>query len=333
MVLNYICTLVSVLVLIVVHVCDAGQTCSSCSGIELAEGCGHHIKCNDNEMCFIHQYTTESGIELSDLGCTASQACPHSIVSIFGRRAEGHRIKCSACCNDTALCNKNMTCGGSVNTGILPKECSDLDIPIQHRHSEPYTIYPYGVLQSPVSVYCLFDGNDAWTVFQRRFNGSVDFYRNWAAYKTGFGTVDGEYWLGNEIIHTLTAQGNHELKIVLTDFSNAAKYALYSSFRIADESHWYQLSVLGYSGTAGDAFSVHNGMKFSTFDRDNDASRLHHCAQSYKGAWWYKECHDSNLNGHYYTGQHKSYADGIEWHQWHGYHYSLRTTTMMIKRK
>ena len=80
-----------------VHQTDAGQVCLSCSGIELSEAFHHFIECNNNEKCYMQQYTTESGEELSDFGCTESQLCPHSIESIFGKRAEGHHIKCGAC--------------------------------------------------------------------------------------------------------------------------------------------------------------------------------------------------------------------------------------------
>ena len=275
----------------------------------------------------MHQYSTETGGLLFDLGCATPQACPHTLESIFGKRA-GLHLKCEVCCNDTALCNKNLTCNGNVNHGVtLPKDCSELVVP--YRQNGSYTIYPYGVRHRPVSVYCVFDREGTWTVIQRRFDGRVPFNRNWDAYKKGFGYSNSEFWLGNDIIHQLTQQSNYKLKIVLTDFANVTKFATYKTFNITDEHDGYRLFTAGYSGSAGNCLGGF-GMKFSTYDRDNDVWPGH-CAVTFKGAWWYAGCHISNLNGQYLHGSHASYADGIEWTCWHGYQYSLKETTMMIK--
>ena len=72
-------------------------------------------------------------------------------------------------------------------------------------------------------------------------------------------------------------------------------------------------------------------MFFTTKDKDNDALPAHNCANSYKGGWWYGACHRSNLNGLYLNGPHKSYANGIEWYDWHGYYNSLTRTEMKIR--
>ena len=83
-------------------------------------------------------------------------------------------------------------------------------------------------------------------------NGSVDFYRNWANYKQGFGELDHEFWLGNDKLYYLTNQGNYTLRVDLVNINGISYYAEYDSFRINDESDNYQLSGLGaFSGTAG----------------------------------------------------------------------------------
>ena len=62
---------------------------------------------------------------------------------------------------------------------------------------------------------------------------------------------------------------------------------------------------------------------FSTKDRDNDIWSAGHCALKYKGAWWYKNCHNSNLNGQYLRGKHNKFGRGVEWEYWRGEYYSF----------
>lgn len=131
-----------------------------------------------------------------------------------------------------------------------------------------------------------------WTVIQRRIDGSVNFYRNWADYKQGFGNIDGEYFIGLERLHKLTKQKRHELYIKLVDQSNEVRYARYDNFVVEDEDQKYQLSAVGsYTGNAGDSFKGHRGLKFSTFDRDHDTYGGN-CALDVKSAWWFFNCGD-----------------------------------------
>lgn len=81
---------------------------------------------------------------------------------------------------------------------------------------------------------------------------------------------------------------------------------------------------------AGDSLLKHSGMKFTTKDRDSDHSE-NNCAAFYRGAWWYRNCHTSNLNGQYLRGAHASYADGVEWSSWTGWQYSLKFSEMKIR--
>ena len=143
-------------------------------------------------------------------------------------------------------------------------------------------------------------------MFQRRRDGSVDFYRGWTEYERGFGDVKGEHWLGLKKINCLTgAKPVAQLRVDLSDFEGRHKYAYYGHFSVGNPSTNYTLSVGGYSGTAGDSLATgsksHNGMQFSTHDRDNDRYSGN-CAVSFRGGWWYNICHISNLNGLYLSG-------------------------------
>ena len=175
---------------------------------------------------------------------------------------------------------------------------------------------------------------DGWTVFQRRQDGSVNFSRIWTDYKTGFGDLEGEYWLGLDKINRLTtANGNGQrntLRIDLGDFEGNKRYAKYTTFRVLNSSTNYRLNIGGYSGDATDSLQRHNNMMFSTNDRDNDIYVQGHCANIYKGGWWYDRCHEANLNGLYSS---TTYGEGINWRYWRGYYYSLKFTEMKVRQE
>lgn len=86
-----------------------------------------------------------------------------------------------------------------------------------------------------------------WTVFQRRVDGSENFYRNWADYKYGFGNFNGEFWLGLENIHRMTKQERNVLRIDLENFKNEKRYAEYGTFAVSNERNQYRLSIGRFS--------------------------------------------------------------------------------------
>ena len=152
-------------------------------------------------------------------------------------------------------------------------------------------------------------------MFQRRIDGSQDFYLGWSSYVHGFGDPSGEFWLGLSKIHRL-ANGTipTSLQVDLEDYENTKTYARYSSFHIGGSSTTYTLHVSGHSGSAGDAMSYHhNGQKFSTKDYDNDKDSTRNCAVHHSGAWWYNSCHYSNLNGLYLPPSDRT-GRGMFWH-------------------
>ena len=168
-----------------------------------------------------------------------------------------------------------------------------------------------------------------WTVIQKRFDGSVNFDRNWTDYKNGFGDSCGEYWLGNEVLHQLTTKEIFKLKITMTHWNSFTKFADYDSFSLADEADGYRLSLGSYYGNAGNSMLIHNGYPFSTGDKDNDANVNMSHAVRYSGAWWYSDGLQSNLNGLYYPSPGNPDHDGIIWLTSFGYD-SLQEVTIMM---
>nr|XP_049593058.1 fibrinogen C domain-containing protein 1-like isoform X5 [Syngnathus scovelli] len=183
--------------------------------------------------------------------------------------------------------------------GLMPRDCSD--IKAAGKSTGVYLLFSGS---NSFKAYCnMWQDGGGWTVIQRRRDGTVDFFRGWDDYREGFGDLTREHWLGLRNIHALTASGAYQLRIDFTAFDGRKYYARYDDFSVGrnsrdPEKDGYPLLVSGYSGDAGDRLSRHSGMKFSTKDRDQDTTAAN-CANLWKGAWWYRECYSSNLNGLY----------------------------------
>ncbi|XP_069933264.1 tenascin-R isoform X2 [Oryctolagus cuniculus] len=190
-----------------------------------------------------------------------------------------------------------------------------------------YTIFLNGELNQKLQVFCdMTTDGGGWIVFQRRQNGQTDFFRKWADYRVGFGNLEDEFWLGLDNLHRITSQGRYELRVDMRDGQEAA-FAYYDKFSVEDSRSLYKLRIGAYNGTAGDSLSYHQGRPFSTEDRDNDVA-VTNCAMSYKGAWWYKNCHRTNLNGKYGESRH---SQGINWYHWKGHEFSIPFVEMKMR--
>ena len=190
------------------------------------------------------------------------------------------------------------------------------------------TIYIKG---QPIKVYCDEDGYTVSIQSRGQFGNPINyFYRNWVDYLKPFGTPGEEHWLGLKNIYDLTNQKSYSLKIEAIDQNGNRDEATWDFFRLS-EDETFTLQVGGYNGgLGGDSLAKHNGHKFSTKDRDNDAWGKS-CAQAFTGAWWYNSCHRSNLNGQNFNSDNSPRGKGIVTRDWAGYEHSLESVRMSIR--
>nr|KAF6276799.1 tenascin XB [Myotis myotis] len=218
----------------------------------------------------------------------------------------------------------------SFTTGGLqvpfPRDCGE-EMQNGAGTSRTTTIFLNGNRARPLDVFCDMETDGGgWLVFQRRMDGRTDFWRDWEDYAHGFGNVSGEFWLGNEALHSLTSHGDYSMRVDLRAGGEVA-FAQYDSFRVDSAADYYRLHLEGYHGTAGDSMSYHSGSVFSARDRDPN-NLLISCAVSYRGAWWYRNCHYANLNGLYgSTVDHQ----GVSWYHWKGFEFSVPFTEMKLR--
>ncbi|XP_065148510.1 angiopoietin-2b [Paramisgurnus dabryanus] len=250
--------------------------------------------------------------------------------------------------NSTLLQRQQATITDTVQQLLaMVTHCNDISAPVEEtvKFRDCAEIFKSGVTESGIyyihlnnstqktKVFCdMKTRGGGWTVFQHRYDGSVDFHRGWKDYRLGFGDPSGEHWLGNDVLHLLTTSKVYTLQVHLKDAEGHQAYSQYDHFHIDGEEKKYSIHVMGFSGTAGRTSSLtRSGTMFSTKDQDNDQCSCK-CAQMATGGWWFEACGPSNLNGIYYSGNFNVVRyNSIKWYYWKGPSWMATMTTMMVR--
>ncbi|KAL9953633.1 hypothetical protein ACROYT_G041080 [Oculina patagonica] len=159
-----------------------------------------------------------------------------------------------------------------------------------------------------VQVFCdqQTDGG-GWTIIQRRTSPfSLPFDRNWVEYENGFGNPQGEFWLGNKIIHELMNTARTP-RIDLKMLKNKAGFGMFFQVTVDGPNDKYRMKIQGYLGNIPGCGSDSSWQSFTTKDSDNDKEPSKNCAVEDNAGWWYNDCGCGNLNR----------QTGPKWDSWH----------------
>uniref|UniRef100_A0A4W4FD93 Fibrinogen C-terminal domain-containing protein n=1 Tax=Electrophorus electricus TaxID=8005 RepID=A0A4W4FD93_ELEEL len=182
--------------------------------------------------------------------------------------------------------NTNSLCNGCIVD--FPKHCGE----IFGKGEETNGLYAIKPNQSePFLVYCEFTEVGAFTVIQRRQDGSVNFDRSWQSYEDGFGDFKSDFWLGLKKISSIASQGDSVLHVQMEDWKRE-KYLM--EFECSLEGPASNYTIHFKSG--GLTSESQTRIRFSTKDH-YDGNNNQNCAHDYTGGWWFSGCGDINLNG------------------------------------
>jgi len=193
------------------------------------------------------------------------------------------------------------------------KSCKDI------KDSDPSSvsgIYQIEVDGEKLEVRCeMNSASGGWTIFHNRYDGSVAFNRGWLEYENGFGSLNGEFWLGLKHISELTKSGYFDLRVEMSSHDGRFKFAQYKEFRVHGATENYKISFKddSYTGDAGDSLLYANNAPFSTYDNDHDTSSSNYAA-NYGANWWKNICCYPTLNGIYESS---GVADNEYMHWYH----------------
>ncbi|KAJ8032148.1 Ficolin-1 [Holothuria leucospilota] len=225
-----------------------GKSCVCAYGLlRRGEKCVREEDCG----CFVEGKGFKEGENFLNNNCSRNCSCLDNKVT-----CENYECSANETCGEIEGASKCLCKEGFILDGqnCVKRRADCLDLYNDGITTDGiYTIRPAGWPAPGFQVYCEMESNGGgWTVFQRRVDGTVDFYRNWTYFKNGFGEVNHEFWLGNDKIHAITKQTKYELRIDFVTSLNLSNFNVFDNFTIADEKDKYRLGLGKHvAGNAG----------------------------------------------------------------------------------
>ncbi|XP_017558892.1 angiopoietin-related protein 3-like [Pygocentrus nattereri] len=196
----------------------------------------------------------------------------------------------------------NSSTDGSFSSDF-PRDCGEV-FSTGENTSGLYAIKPNQ--SEPFLVYCEFTQEGAFTVIQRRHDGSVNFNLSWQSYEDGFGDFRSEFWLGLTKILSIARQGDSLLRLQMEDWKQEKKSTEFQ-YNLEGPDSNYTIHLKLVHPTRDTDF---HAVRFSTKDH-NDGYHDESCVRDYTGGWWFSACGDINPNGR--CIQSRPRRKGIQW--------------------
>ncbi|XP_060552934.1 A disintegrin and metalloproteinase with thrombospondin motifs adt-1-like [Ruditapes philippinarum] len=202
----------------------------------------------------------------------------------------GLQSRTRSCTNPTPENSGQLCIGQNIESKVCHSEfCSDCFDIRSNRARQISGIFNVTLWKTnqTIPVLCDFDTDGGgWTVFQYRFNGSVNFKRNISDYENGFGSPNGEFWLGLKYIFEMVSQGKTELRLDLKAADGTYFHEVFQNFHLGSSPN-YTLHIDEKSGHSGpNGLPDNNGGPFSTYDSDRFITGRY-VNIKFRSGWWY----------------------------------------------
>ncbi|XP_041374123.1 angiopoietin-4-like [Gigantopelta aegis] len=228
---------------------------------------------------------------------------PSTVVTCTSAEKYFHKLSESPCLNEGVYNSSTDTCqcfNGYIGSRCekIMQDCTEGFRSGINTDKDVFWIFPK-LAPAPFKVECWMQTRRV-TIIQHQRYGNVSFVRSWAEYKSGFGQILGDHWLGNDHVFHVTNSRPQELAMTLQATNSPltlARYHVYENFRISDESDQYRLNFTSERSinNLGDCLTSLKNAPFSTIDVNNADT----CASDFNAGWWFATdtCSACNLNG------------------------------------